>query len=104
MGVREDFICDDFKTVPVPYLNRRFTYEEINCDGYDLNGYLKIPGLAKSSWSGNYECSRWSEESDYDDFGEGIWVDSTCLIKPEMFSHCSQFNMCVSNRNTKVQV
>ena len=104
MGVREDFICDDFKTVPVPYLNRQFTYEEINCDGYNLDGNLKIPGLAKSSWSGTYECSRWDNDIDYDIWGQGEWVESTCMIKPELFSHCSQFNMCVPVRNAQVKV
>ena len=102
MGVREDFICDNFKTVPVPHLNKQLTYEEINCDGYDLDGNLKIPGLAKSSWSGTYQCRRSSENTDY---GYRVdWFESTCSIKPELFSHCSQFNMCVSIRNTQIQV
>ena len=79
MGVREDFFCDDFKTVPVPHLNRQFEYEEISCAGNEINGNLKIPGLAKCEPT--YECNRWQDAVIGDDYvvpegwgGDFLWL------------------------------
>ena len=110
MGVREDFVCDDFKTVPVPHLNRQFEYEEINCAGYDIppvnykiNSYLKIPGLAKCEPT--YECSRWQEEYRGDDFiVPGYWKETSCDLSSGEFSHCSQCNMCTSIEDAQIKV
>ena len=104
MGVREDFICDDFKTVPVPHLNRQFKSEEIKCTGYDINGYLQIPGLAKCETT--YECSRWQDS--LEDYQEGKWVKTSCGLSTglssNVFSHCSQCNMCTSIEDDQIKV
>ena len=96
MGVREDIICDDFKTVRLPHLNYMFSYEEIDCDGYDMDGNLKIPGLAKCEET--YPCVLWKD--DYYNKNGGL-VESNCSTT-ELFSHCSQCNICV--HATEVQV
>ena len=71
MSVREDLVCDNFKTVPVPHLNQQ--YEEINCTGYDIYGNLKIPDLCE-------------------------------YVFPDVFSHCSQCNMCTSIQDVQIKV
>ena len=104
MGVREDIVCDDFKTVPVPHLNKQFEYEEINCAGYDINpkvSSLKIPGLAKCEPT--YECSRWQED-DRDYYGQGDWEETSCGLSPGLFSHCSQCNMCTPIEDAQIKV
>ena len=110
MGVREDFFCDDFKTVPVPHLNKQFEFEDINCAGYDIPymvnpkfhsiSSLKIPGLPKCEPT--YECSRWQE--DYRDYRGGDWEETSCGLSPSVFSHCSQCNMCTSIDDAQIKV
>ena len=109
MGVREDIICDDFKTVPVPYLNAYFEYEDINCTGHNMNGDLKIFDLDKCE--GSYGCTSWDEEEnqeisgDYGDYGIPRMTSTTrCGIDPELFSHCSQCKICRPRDFTKIQV
>ena len=116
MGVREDFVCDDSKTVPVPHLNKLMDeyykyeykimnmheYEEINCAGYDINGYLKIPGLAKCKPS--YKCSRWNTQEYHGIHGIGYWEETSCSLSSGVFSHCSQCNMCTSIEDAQIKV
>ena len=104
MGVREDFVCDDFKTVPVPHLNKQYEYEEINCTGYDINDNLKIPGLAKCEPT--YECIRWHDgyikiEGEY---RRGHWKETSCDLSSGIFSRCSQCNMCTSIEDAPIKV
>lgn len=104
MGVREDFVCDDSKTVPVPHLNKQYEYEEINCAGYDIYGDLKVPGLANCEPT--YEC--WQEE--YPNYGGDwqplVWEETSCSLSMSSgeFSHCSQCNMCTSIEDTQIKV
>ena len=95
MGVREDFVCDDLKTVPVPHLNYEFEYEEINCTGYNEYGVLKIPDLCEPT----YQCVRWlNEPRNWDE-------ESPCeMLSPNVFSHCSQCNMCSSIEDSQIKV
>ena len=113
MGVREDFFCDDFKTVPVPNLNADFEYEEINCGGYDLNGVLRLHDLVDCE--GSYECILLDSESsgdysedpiDDDEFEQFRKPTSTtrCGIDPLLFSHCSQCKICTPIDATSIQV
>ena len=103
MGVREDFFCDDFKTVPVPHLNRQFEYEEISCAGNEINGNLKIPGLAKCEPT--YECNRWQDDVVGDDYVmPGHWEQTSCGLSPSLFSHCSQCNMCTPIEDAQIKV
>ena len=99
MGGREDVVCDDFKTVSVPHLNRQLKYKEITCAGYDINGNLKIPDLAKCEPT--YECFRWQE--DQIAFG-GKWEVTSCGLSPGAFSHCTQCNMCTPIENAQIKV
>ena len=102
MDVREDFVCDDFQIVPVPHLNKQFYYEDINCTGYDLNGYLKIPGLAKCKPT--YKCSRWNTQEYHGIHGIGYWEETSCSLSSGVFSHCSQCNMCTSIEDAQIKV
>ena len=88
--------------MPVPHLNKLGIYEEINCDGFDMDGNLRIHDMPECA--GTYECVPWKDEPVGSLGTVGKWVESTCEIKPELFSHCSQCNICVSNRDNQVQV
>ena len=104
MGVREDIICDDFKTVPIPYLNSNSEYEEINCGGYDLNGVLRLHDLVDCE--GSYECTSWDTDNiNYGDYDEPRMTSTTrCGINPQLFSHCSQCKICTPIDATSIQV
>ena len=107
MGVREDFFCDDFKTVPVPHLNKQFEYEEVNCAGYTTfikgGGNLEIPGLAKCEPT--YECNRWQDAVIGDDYVvPESWEVTSCGLSPSVFSHCSQCNMCTPIEDAQIKV
>ena len=93
MGAREDLICDDFKTVSVPHLNRQLKYKEITCAGHDINGNLKIPDLVKCEPT--YECIRWQG---------GNWEETSCGLSPDEFSHCSQCNLCTPIEDAQIKV